>query len=55
MVKRIKIYFAGSICGGREKVYDYKEIINVLKEYGDVLTEHISDENISNTGNSKFP
>ncbi len=55
MVKRMKIYFAGSICGGREKVYDYKEIINVLKEYGDVLTEHLGNENISNTGEVMNP
>lgn len=40
----MKIYFAGSIFGGRENVSLYKEIINLLKKYGEVLTEHVGDE-----------
>lgn len=46
----MKIYFAGSIRGGREKVEDYKKIIKILSEYGTVLTEHIADETILSVG-----
>lgn len=37
------IYFSGSIAGGREKVEDYAKIVEILKEYGNVLTTHIAD------------
>ncbi len=43
----MNIYFAGSIRGGREKVEDYKKIIEVLSSFGTVLTEHIGDSSIS--------
>jgi nucleoside 2-deoxyribosyltransferase len=46
----MKIYFAGSIRGGREDKDLYLEIINLLKSYGEVLTEHIGDANISQMG-----
>ena len=46
----MKIYFAGAIRGGRDKVYDYAEIINCLEEYGEVLTKHIGDVNLTNAG-----
>lgn len=46
----MKIYFAGSIRGGREKQQDYFEIINYCKNFGKVLTEHIGNDNIANTG-----
>jgi hypothetical protein len=39
----IKIYFAGSIRGGREDAAFYHQIIALLIEYGEVLTEHIGD------------
>ena len=35
------IYFAGSIRGGRQGLDRYREIISLLKRYGDVLTEHV--------------
>jgi hypothetical protein len=38
----MKIYFAGSIRGGREDAALYLEIIEYLKTFGEVLTEHIS-------------
>ncbi len=44
------IYFAGSIRGGREDAEIYFEIINHLKNYGNVLTEHIGDANLSQKG-----
>lgn len=40
----MKIYFAGSIMGGREKQQDYANLINYLKKFGTVLTEHIGKE-----------
>lgn len=37
----MKIYFAGSIRGGRKDAAVYAQLINYLKEFGEVLTEHI--------------
>jgi len=45
------IYFAGSISGGRQDVELYKEIIEHLKQYGTVLTEHVGDKNIKGEEN----
>lgn len=39
----MKIYFSGSITGGRDDVHLYAEIITILKNYGVVLTEHIGN------------
>ena len=46
----MKIYFAGSITGGRQDADLYKEIIALLKQYGEVLTEHIGASDLSNQG-----
>ena len=46
------IYFAGSIRGGREDKRLYLYIIELLKSYGKVLTEHIGDTTISDVGES---
>lgn len=46
----MKIYFAGSIRGGREDKELYLEIINLLGKYGKVLTEHIGDKTLSAMG-----
>ncbi|HPG92893.1 MAG TPA: nucleoside 2-deoxyribosyltransferase [Clostridia bacterium] len=48
----MKIYFCGSIKGGRELVDTYSVIINLLKKYGDVLTEHIGDSKYALSGYS---
>jgi len=48
----MKIYFAGSIRGGRDDAQLYLEIIEYLKNFGDVLTEHIGDDSISSYGES---
>jgi nucleoside 2-deoxyribosyltransferase len=40
----LKFYFCGSIRGGRQLAADYQEIINMLKPYGEVLTEHLGDD-----------
>ncbi len=44
------IYFAGSIRGGRGDRALYTEIIRALKKYGRVLTEHIADEALTDSG-----
>lgn len=40
----MKIYFCGSIRGGRQDAMLYSQIIDKLRTFGDVLTEHIGDE-----------
>ena len=42
----MKIYFAGSICGGRDDLKLYIKIIKHLQTFGTVLTEHIGDEDL---------
>jgi 2'-deoxynucleoside 5'-phosphate N-hydrolase len=49
----MKIYFSGSIRGGRDDAHIYKIIIEILKNYGEVLTEHIGDINLSKLGENK--
>jgi nucleoside 2-deoxyribosyltransferase len=46
----MKIYFAGSIRGGRDDKNRYLKIIKYLQKYGTVLTEHIGDKKISDKG-----
>ncbi len=49
----MKIYFAGSIRGGRDDAPLYAEIIRVLQAHGTVLTEHIGDALLSAHGEGK--
>ena len=46
----MRIYFAGSIRGGREDAALYQQIIVFLQGFGDVLTEHIGDPNLTEAG-----
>ncbi len=46
----MKIYFAGSIRGGREDAELYFQIIDYLKNFGEVLTEHVGDVLLSKMG-----
>ena len=46
----MKIYFAGSIRGGREKAGIYSRIIIELRKFGKVLTEHIGDPHVDDSG-----
>lgn len=46
----MKIYFAGSIRGGRDDHALYLEIIAQLSDYGEVLTEHVGDSELSALG-----
>jgi nucleoside 2-deoxyribosyltransferase len=50
----MKIYFAGSISGGRADVGFYKGIINYLKNYGKVLTEFIGDDSLLANGEAEL-
>jgi nucleoside 2-deoxyribosyltransferase len=49
----MQIYFAGSIRGGRNDQEIYSAIINLLKKYGLVLTEHIGDRKLFVTGEAR--
>ncbi|MBN1645318.1 hypothetical protein JW851_04785 [Candidatus Woesearchaeota archaeon] len=44
------IYFIGSIRGGRSDVNVYSELIAHLKNFGNVLSEHIGDNSITELG-----
>lgn len=46
----MKIYFAGSIRGGREDAMLYAQIIEYLKTFGEVLTEHIGSPSLTSAG-----
>ena len=46
----MKIYFSGSISAGRTDQETYFKIIKRLKEYGQVLTEHVGDKNLTDLG-----
>lgn len=46
----MKIYFAGSIRGGRGDQELYFQIIKEIQKYGDVLTEHVGDKDLNSEG-----
>lgn len=48
----MKIYFCGSIRGGRDDVRLYEHIVKTLEKFGKVLTEHVGDSQLSHTGQS---
>ena len=48
-----KIYFAGSITGGRGDSDLYFQIIELLKSYGTILTEHIGSKTLTSGGENK--
>lgn len=50
----MKIYFAGSIRGGRDDKDLYLSIIEELRKYGTVLTEHVSNKNLTDQGETEF-
>lgn len=47
---KMRIYFAGAIRGGREDKDLYLQIIELLRKYGEVLTEHVGDPALSSGG-----
>ncbi len=46
----MKIYFAGSIRGGRDDAVLYAELIARLRAFGEVLTEHVGDPRLTQEG-----
>ena len=44
----MKIYFSGSIYGGRQKLETYKKLVKELKKYGTILNEEVADDNVIN-------
>ena len=46
-----RIYFCGSIRGGRQDAELYARLITMLKGYGTVLTEHVGDTSFTEKGN----
>lgn len=46
----MKVYFCGSIRGGRDDVTIYQRIIQKLQSYGTVLTEHVGSDALSSKG-----
>jgi 2'-deoxynucleoside 5'-phosphate N-hydrolase len=53
-IRNMNIYFAGSIRGGREDAALYGRIIDFLKQYGNVFTEHIGDASLTDQGDEGF-
>ncbi len=50
----MKFYFAGSIRAGRDDVSVYEKMISLLKQKGEVLTEHVGDYSLSLVGQTNF-
>ncbi|WP_297089070.1 nucleoside 2-deoxyribosyltransferase [uncultured Draconibacterium sp.] len=46
----MKIYFAGSIRGGRQDAKLYEQLIDYLKAFAEVLTEHVGDAALTSAG-----
>nr|XP_020477912.1 2'-deoxynucleoside 5'-phosphate N-hydrolase 1 [Monopterus albus] len=46
----MKIYFCGSIRGGRDDVLVYRRIVKKLRSYGTVLTVHVSSTELTDQG-----
>lgn len=44
--KMMKIYFSGSIYGGREKLTTYKQLIAELQKYGQVLNTEVASDSV---------
>lgn len=46
----MKIYFSGSIRGGRQYKEIYQTLINHLRKYGQVLSEHVGNPSLTSKG-----
>ncbi|CAN9499556.1 unnamed protein product [Ophioblennius macclurei] len=46
----MKVYFCGSIRGGREDAHLYARIVRGLQKYGTVLTEHVGSDELTDRG-----
>ena len=50
----MRIYFSGSITGGREQAHIYHHIIEHLQKYGEVLTEFVADNTYTQLGEQQL-
>jgi nucleoside 2-deoxyribosyltransferase len=50
MAEKMKIYFAGSIRGGRDDKNTYLAVIKLLSHYGTILTEHVGNKDLTDSG-----
>ena len=50
----MKIYFAGSIRGGRNGQRVYRRMIEHMRQYGRVLTEHVGAPDLSDFGDDRI-
>lgn len=50
----MKIYFAGAIRGGREDVAAYLELVELLRAYGTVLTEHVAESSLGESTDDRM-
>lgn len=50
----MKIYFAGSIRGGREDKEIYLQIVALLRKFGAVLSEHVGDQSLTSLGDNSL-
>jgi len=49
----MKVYFAGAIRGGRQKVYDYQKMVETFeRSLAEVLTKHVADSSLLKSGES---
>lgn len=52
--RNLRIYFAGAIRGGRDDRELYAKVIRYLRNFGEVLTEHIGEAGISGIGETRL-
>jgi 2'-deoxynucleoside 5'-phosphate N-hydrolase len=50
----LKIYFAGSIRGGREDKQKYFELIEFLSTQAEILTEHVGSKSLGGSGETEL-
>lgn len=50
----MKVYFAGSIRGGRKDKEKYLELIEFLAEQAEVLTEHVGSKSLGSEGEKQL-
>ena len=51
----MKIYFAGSIRGGTQDRDVYRRLIEKLRAYGQILTEHVGNSKLTEQGERDMP
>ena len=51
----MRVYFAGSIRGGRDDAAVYQSLIAYISQLAEVLTEHVGDGGLTNHGEDALP